>query len=111
MASRGAPVVVTRSVALPPYAWSMTKERSGTVWGVDLQVSDNRVVLLSAFRSIGGRWSWTVHLYRITKKSLAYDTQITRGVERTLTQAKPAAEAATKAWLVEQMGAGADDLH
>ena len=108
MSNRG--VVVTRTVALPPYAWSMTKERSGTIWGVDLQVSDNRVVLLSAFRSLGGRWTWTVHLHRITKKSLAYDTRIARGIARTLTLAKPAAEAATKAWLGEQMGPGADDL-
>ncbi len=96
--------VAARNVALPPYTWTMTKERSGTVWGVDLHVSDNRVVLLSAFRSMGGRWSWTVVLYRITKKNPVWDRQIGRGAERTLTEAKPAAEAVTRDWLIEQMG-------
>ena len=109
MASRPSHLV-TRNVALPPYTWQMTKERTGTVWGVDLHVSDDRVVLLSAYRSLGGRWSWTVLLHRITKKGLAYDTRIARGIERTLTEAKPAAEAATQSWLVQQMGLDPDDL-
>ncbi len=103
MARQGEPIV-TRKVPLPPYTWQMTRERSGTVWGVDLHVSDDRVALLSAYRSLGGRWTWTVILHRLTKKGLAYDTRIARGIERTLTEAKPAAEAATRDWLVEQMG-------
>lgn len=109
MAHLGEPVV-TRKVLLPPYTWQMTKERTGTVWGVDLHVSDDRVLLLSAFRSMGGRWSWTVLLHRITKKGLAYDTRIARGVASTLTKAKPTAEAATQDWLVQQMGLDPDHL-
>lgn len=109
MSRRDAPVV-TRKVPMPPYAWTMTKERTGTVWGVDLQVSDDRVLLLSAYRSLGGRWTWTAILHRITKKSLSYDTRIARGIERTLSEAKPAAEAATEDWLVEQMGLDVDGL-
>lgn len=109
MASRGEPIV-TRTVALPPYTWEMTKERAGTVWGVDLRVSDDRVVLLSAYRSLGGRWTWTVLLHRITKKGLAYDSRIGRGIAGTLTAAKPAAEAATRDWLVDQLGLDPNDL-
>ena len=109
MARRRAPLV-TRTVALPPYTWQMTNEHSGTLWGVDLQISDDHVVALRAYRGLGGRWTWTVHKYHISKNELAYGTRIGRGIEATLTQAKPAAEAATQAWLIEQIGLSSDDL-
>lgn len=102
--------VVTRDVALPPYTWRMAKELSGTVWGLDLTVSEDRIVALRAYRSMGGRWSWTVHLYRVGATELAYETRIGRGVAGTLSEAKPAAEAATQDWLIEQMGLDPDDL-
>lgn len=65
---------------------------------------------LRAYRGLGGRWTWTVHHYQINESELAYGTRIGRGIEATLTRAKPAAEAATQAWLIEQRGLNVEDL-
>ena len=56
---------------------------------------------LFAQRRTSGRWAWDITIYRFDRGQ--YVGQVARGVEPTLTAAKPAAEAATHDWLVDQL--------
>ena len=109
MARRRVPIV-DDDVALPPYRWQMGRNFSGTIWGIDVPVSEKHLLSLASYRGHGGRWTWSVELYRRRiKKDPSYVRRIGRGVEGTLSGAKPAAEAAVRAWLVEQLGYDPDD--
>lgn len=109
MARRRIPIVED-GVALPPYRWQMGRNFSGTIWGIDVPVSEKHLLSLTSYRSHGGRWTWSVELYRRrVQKDPSYVRRIGRGVEGTLGRAKPAAEAAVRAWLIEQLGYDPDD--
>ncbi len=109
MAQRRVPIV-DDDVAMPPHTWQMGRTSSGTIWGLDLPVSEKHFLSIASYRGHGGRWTWSVELYRRrVRKDPSYVRRIGRGAEGTLGQAKPAAEAAVRAWLVEQMGYDPDD--
>lgn len=109
MARRRVPIV-DDDIVLPPYRWQMGRNFSGTIWGLELRVSEKHFLSLTSFRGHGGRWIWEVVLYRRrVRKDPSYVRRVGRGVEGTLGLAKPAAEAAVRAWLVEQLGYDPDD--
>lgn len=54
-----------------------------------------------AQRGTTSRWTWTVTIYRTGSTDQV--TRIARGVQPTLTAAKPAAEAGARTWLADQL--------
>ena len=102
MATRRRHQLVTRDdVPLPPYEWGHDRSGAKSAWGVNLPISERHDLQLMAQRGTAGRWSWTLTIYRTGSTDLV--TRIARGVLPTLSAAKPAAEAAARAWLAEQL--------
>ena len=102
MATRRRRQLVTRDdVPLPPYEWSHDRSGVKSAWGVNLPISERHDLQLMAQRGTAGRWTWTLTIYRTGSTDQV--TRIARGVQPTLTAAKPAAEAAARAWLAEQL--------
>ena len=107
MAPRRRQLVTFDDVALPPYTWTHGRRGTRSTWGVNLPISTRHDLQLMAQRGTAGRWTWTVIIYRTGKTD--HVAHIARGVEPTLTAAKPAAEAAARTWLLEQLGVPEDD--
>lgn len=102
MATQRRQQLVTRDdVPLPPYEWSHDRSGSKSAWGVNLPISERHDLQLMAQRGTAARWTWTLTVYRTATTDQV--TRIARGVQPTLTAAKPAAEAAARAWLAEQL--------
>ena len=68
---------------------------------VNLPISERHDLQLMAQRGTAGRWTWTLTIYRTGSTDQV--TRIARGVQPTLTAPKPAAEAAARTWLTEQL--------
>ena len=103
MATRRRQPLVTRDdVPLPPYEWSHDRSGPQSAWGVNLPISERHDLQLMAQRGTAGRWSWTLTIYRTGSTDQV--TRIARGVQPTLTAAKPVAETAARGWLTDQLG-------
>lgn len=102
MATRRRQQLVTRDdVPPPPYQWSHDRSGVKSAWGVNLQISERHDLQLMAQRGTAGRWTWTLTIYRTGSTDQV--TRIARGVQPTLTAAKPATEAAAGTWLADQL--------
>ncbi|MHA6510824.1 hypothetical protein [Tessaracoccus sp. Y1736] len=94
-------LVTLDDVPLPPYEWSHARSGVKSAWGVNLPISERHDLQLMAQRGTAGRWTWTLTIY--STGSTDQVTRIARGVQSTLTAAKPAAEAAARTWLADQL--------
>ncbi len=93
MATRRRRQLVTRDdVPLPPYSGA-SRSGSRSRRGVpSLPISRRHDLQLMAQRGTAERWTWTLTIYRTGSTDQV--TRIARGVQPTLTAAKPTAEAA-----------------